>query len=140
MEHDAEPIQREEQSTEAGGERKCESRDEDRHRGADEKQQRPKQFVTFIDMTQTWNDAEQNGHGIARLPFRRLGRAARPVTTVASLRVFGQEMPAVGAGHLIGLVKTGLGLWGVGVFHGREQRHKPRRIRQAKLQRQKFEL
>ena len=58
-------------------------------------------LVSLVDMAQARNDTKDNRHSVARLAFRRFSRPTRPITSVTSLGIFRQQMPAVWTGHVI---------------------------------------
>ena len=51
--------------------------------------------MSFVDMSQTGNDAQDNRYCVTRFAFRGFRRAALPIASVTALRVLWKEMPAV---------------------------------------------
>src|SRR5437867_3298959 len=59
------------------------------------------EFVSFIDVSQTGNNAQDNCYCVARFAFRSFLLATRPIAPVTVLRITWQEMPAVRTRHPI---------------------------------------
>src|SRR4030095_8448907 len=59
------------------------------------------QYVSFIYVSQTGNDAEHHCDQVACFAFRGLCCAADPIAAVTAFRVLRQKMPAIRARHLI---------------------------------------
>ncbi len=117
MEHDGEPIEGKQQEGEAGRAGRGEKGEGDGHGSADQHEKRSHRFVPFIDVTQSGNDAEHNGYGVARFALDRFGVGARPIAVIAGLRLLGQKVSAIRARHLVRLIFRNLGRWCVSVFH-----------------------
>ena len=58
-------------------------------------------FVSFIDVSQTGNDTQDNCYCVARFAFGGFRRAALPIAPVTALRITWQEMPAIRTRHFI---------------------------------------
>src|SRR6266700_1523295 len=70
--------------------------------------------ITFINMAESGDDAEQRGHSVARCALRRLGGTFPfPIATITGLCVFRQTLPAIRTKHRI----RGLSGRSVRVFH-----------------------
>ena len=82
---------------------RCERRQqhEDPNRDRTKHPEKPRKLVSLVNMSQAGNDTEDNCDGIAGFALRCFSRAAFPITSVAALGVFWQEMAAVWTGHFI---------------------------------------
>jgi hypothetical protein len=74
---------------------------EDSHRDCPKHPEKADKLVSFVNMSQAWNDTKDNRDGVARFAFRRFSRATRPITSVAASGIFRQQTPAVWTGHFI---------------------------------------
>src|SRR5204863_5817281 len=100
MKHYRDEVKEKETEAPAGRCERCQQhKDPDRDRS--EHPQKPRKLVSFINMAQARNDTKDNCDGVARFAFRSFRCAACPITAVAALGIFRQEMPAVWTGHFI---------------------------------------
>ena len=81
---------------------RCERRQqhEDPNWNRTEHPEKPRELVSLVNMSQAGDDTKDNGDGIAGFAFRCFSRAVRPVTSVAVVGTFRQQMPAVWTGYL----------------------------------------
>ncbi len=101
MEHYRDEVKEKEADAEAGrGD--CGQKYENSHGNRSGHPQKTCEFMSFVDMSQTGNDAEDNCYRVTRFAFRSFRRAALPIASVTALRVLWQEMPAVRTRHLVG--------------------------------------
>ena len=85
--HYADPIKHQQSNSESGGSNRGQNSEDDSNRSNDEQNDRPDNPMTFVNVTESGNHAEQYCHRIARFWFRRLGRFERPITVGARLCV-----------------------------------------------------
>ncbi len=116
MKHYRTPVGNQHQDSPTGGRDRGQDGEEDRRRGDEKQDERPHNAMTFINMTQAGNDAEQNRHGITRFRLGRFRCLKRPIAVRARSRIFGQRGAAIWAllrvpAHFLGLGRC------VGVFH-----------------------
>src|SRR6058998_2171679 len=101
VKHYRDEVKEKETDAEAGrGDRR--QKYENSHGNRSGHPQKTCEFMSFVDMSQTGNDAEDNCYRVTRFAFRSFRRAALPIASVAALRVLWQEMPAVRTRHLVG--------------------------------------
>src|SRR4029077_5292722 len=87
---------------------------ESEHNQRAERKKKSHAAVTFVNMAEPRNDAEQRGHCVARRALRYLnGAFPFPIASIASLRVFRQALAAIRTKHRI----RGLSGRSVCVFH-----------------------
>src|SRR6478672_5573756 len=109
----ADPIEDGEPKPESRACDRSEARESEHNQRADGKK-KSDAAVTFVHMAEPRNDAEQRGHCVARRALRCLnGGFPFPIASIASLRVFGQTLAAIGTKHRI----RGLSGRSVRVFH-----------------------
>ncbi len=116
MKHHRDEIKEKETQAPAG---RCERRKqhEDPDRDRTKHPQNARELVSLVNMAQAGNDTKDNCDGVARFAFRSLSRATRPITSVAVLSIFWQQMPAVWTGHFVSGARFRPSSWCVGVFY-----------------------
>src|SRR5882757_2105810 len=109
----ADPIEDCEPESEPRACDRSEGRESEHNQGA-ERKKKSDAAVTFVNMAEPGNDAEQRGHCVAGRALRCLGGAFPfPIATIAGLRVFRQTLAAIRTKHRI----RGLSGRSVCVFH-----------------------
>lgn len=100
MKHHREQIDEEKTGPETGG-RDCRQQHENSRRNRPCHPQKTGQFMSFINMAQAGNDAQEHSHRIARFAFRGFRFLARPIAATALLRAFGQQVAAIRTRHRV---------------------------------------
>jgi len=93
---------KEKQADAESGRCDCRQKYENSHGNRSGHPQKTCEFMSFVDMSQTGNDAEDNSYRVTGFAFRSFRRAALPIASVTALRVLWKEMPAVRTKHLVG--------------------------------------
>src|SRR5438309_10980355 len=118
MQHYCSPIGDQHQDSPSGRRDRGQNCESDGGRSNEEQYERAHHAMTFIDMAESGNDAEQYRHRVARLRLCRLGGLKCPVAVGARLRVCGQGGPTKRTLH--GVEADRCRLWrSVSVFHTR---------------------
>jgi hypothetical protein len=100
MEHHGDEVKEKEADAEAGrGDRG--QKYENSHGNCSGHPQKTCESMSFVNMSQTRNDAQDNCYCVTRFAFCSFRRAALPIASVTALRVLWQEMSAVRTGHFI---------------------------------------
>jgi hypothetical protein len=116
VDHHREPIKNKHADSKPGGSK---SREKTKRNGdwRDEKKQYGAHYsVTFVNVSEAGNDAEQNRHRVACFWFGWCSGLARPIAAITGLCILGQSRATIRTRHRIGAAGLRLS-WRVSVFH-----------------------
>ena len=95
MQHDRAPVRDQHQDSPTSGSHCRNNREANRDRRDQKKNKTTHHAVTFVNVTEPGNDAEQDRHRIAGFRFGGLGCFERPIAIRAMRRVLRQQRPAI---------------------------------------------